>query len=97
MEFYKKWWFWVIIVLSIIIITIILIPGNSSKSICGLYNFAAPYSEDCNCIGIKTNPCAGIGSAGSCDKGTSYCIGVREECFRIWNTNQSKEIVQCRE
>lgn len=81
----------IIILLCLILIATIfaiLFPGT-----CGKYNFAAPYNENCNCIGIKTSPCAGI--SGSCDKGVSKCYGLRQECYRIWLINQSKEKIEC--
>lgn len=75
--------------------TIILTRRYCEEVIKGRYFFTDPYREDCDCIGEKTKPCEGF--EGSCDGGTSYCIGEITECFRIWHGNKSKEIIPCRE
>jgi|SRR3989344_6684317 len=68
--------------------------GISLGDQCGYYNFAAPYEEDCRCIGLKTDSCP---PTALCDKSMTSCFGIRTECYRIYPLNQTKDTIACKQ
>ena len=86
-----------LIVLGILILAFLFVKlfGINLGKQCRYYNFAAPYTDSCKCIGIQKGGCPA--NAYSCDKEITRCLGIRIECYRTYPENQTKMIIPCQQ